>query len=67
MKKITITIAPDGTQKIDAEGFVGGACTVEQEELEAFIAKQGITTTAKEQKKKLEQMYAKSPGQQVKY
>jgi hypothetical protein len=67
MQTLTITIKPDGSMTVDAAGFVGGKCTVEQDALEAFIQTAGITTTAKDQKKKLEQMYSTAPGNQVKY
>ena len=67
MEKLVITISPDGTMKVDAAGFVGGKCITEQDAMEAFIQQQGIKTAGKQQKKKLEQMYSKAPGQQTKY
>jgi hypothetical protein len=66
MQKITITITPDG-MKVDAEGFTGGQCIVEQDALENFLRQKGIEQTGKDQKKKLEQMYQTAPGNQVKY
>jgi hypothetical protein len=66
MQSLKITITPDGI-KVDAEGFTGGKCIVEQDALEAFIQQAGIQTGNKAQKKKLEQMYQTSPGNQVKY
>lgn len=65
-QKLTITITPDGI-KVDAAGFTGGKCIVEQDALENFIKQQGIQTAGKTQKKKLEQMYSTAPGNQVKY
>lgn len=66
MQKMTITITPDGI-KVDAEGFTGGKCIVEQDALENFIRQAGIQTANKAQKKKLEQMYQTPPGNQVRY
>ena len=66
MQSLTITITPDGI-KVDANGFQGGKCIVEMDALENFIQTAGITTKAKDQKKKLEQMYSTAPGNQVKY
>ena len=66
MQSLKITITPTGI-KVDAEGFTGGKCIVEQDALEAFIQQAGIQTSNKAQKKKLEQMYQTAPGNQVKY
>ena len=66
MQKIVVTITPDG-MKIDAEGFTGGQCIVEQDALENYLRQKGIEQTGKQQKKKLEQMYSSAPGHQVKY
>jgi hypothetical protein len=64
---LKIIITPDGI-KVDAAGFTGGKCTVDQDALEAYINQTaGIAISQKTQKKKLEQMYSKAPGQQAKY
>jgi len=66
-QKLVITITPEGI-KVDAAGFTGGKCIVEQDALERFLNQTaGITTKGKTQKKKLEQMYHTAPGQQAKY
>jgi hypothetical protein len=66
VETIKITISPDG-MKVDAAGFTGGKCLVEQGELEKFLTQQaGITVSKKNQKRKLEQQYQTAPGQQVK-
>lgn len=66
-EQLKITITPEGI-KVDATGFTGGKCLVEQDALEKFISQTaGIATGAKNQKRKLEQMYSTTPGQQVKY
>lgn len=38
MKKIVIEIKPDGTTKIDANGFQGQQCTLATRELELALA-----------------------------
>jgi len=65
-QKIVITITPDG-YKVEAAGFHGGKCLVEEDALEAFIAKKGIQSKGRTQKKKLEQMYNTAPGEKVNY
>lgn len=65
-QKIVITITPEG-YKVNAEGFTGGKCIVEQDALEKYLQTTGIGTKAKAQKKKLEQMYAHAPGEKVQY
>jgi hypothetical protein len=67
MEKVTITITPTG-YKVHAEGFVGDTCTKQETDLERFMqATAGITVKTKDQKRKLESMYATAPGHQVKY
>ena len=63
-EQLKITITPDGI-KVDASGFTGGKCIVEQDALEKHIQSAGITTGNKDQKRKLEQMYSTAPGQTV--
>ena len=41
MKKIVIEIAPDGSTKIDSEGFIGKQCTLATRELELALAGDG--------------------------
>lgn len=41
MKKVVVEIAPDGSTKIDAQGFVGGSCAVATRELEVLLAGSG--------------------------
>lgn len=66
METIKIIITPEG-YKVEASGFTGGKCLVEQGELEKYLNQQaGISTVKKNQKRKLEQCYEKAPGQQVK-
>jgi hypothetical protein len=68
MEKMIITIKPDGTMTVDAAGYQGGKCITEQDALEAYINKTaGIASHGKTQKKKLEQMYSKAPGEKAKY
>jgi hypothetical protein len=42
MRKIVITVLPDGTVKHDYVGFVGQACVKADEELRAKLAELGI-------------------------
>lgn len=63
-EQLKITITPDGI-KVDATGFTGGKCIVEQDALEKYIQSAGITAGNKDQKRKLEQMYSTAPGQTV--
>jgi hypothetical protein len=63
-EQLKITITPDGI-KVDASGFTGGKCIVEQDALEKYIQSVGITAGNKDQKRKLEQMYSTAPGQTV--
>jgi hypothetical protein len=63
-EQLKITITPDGI-KVDATGFTGGKCIVEQDALEKYIQSVGITAGNKDQKRKLEQMYSTAPGQTV--
>lgn len=65
-EQIKITITPTGI-KVEASGFTGGKCIVEQDALEKFIQSAGIMTGTKEQKRKLENLYSTAPGNQVKY
>jgi len=37
MKQVTITIAPDGTSKVDADGFKGKGCAEATEALEMAL------------------------------
>jgi hypothetical protein len=67
MEKIVITVTPEG-YKVNAEGFTGGKCLVEQDALEKYLNQHaGIATKGKTQKKKLEQMYSHAPGEKVQY
>jgi hypothetical protein len=54
-EQLKITITPDGI-KVDASGFTGGKCIVEQDALEKYIQSAGITAGNKDQKRKLELM-----------
>ena len=65
-EQLKITITPDGI-KVDAEGFTGGKCIVEQDALEEFIQNAGIQTRGKDQKRKLEMNYATAPGNHIEY
>lgn len=38
MKKVVITIKPDGTSQIDAQGFKGQGCSLATRELELVLA-----------------------------
>lgn len=41
MKKIVIEIDPDGTTKVDAQGFKGKSCSLATKELELALAGSG--------------------------
>lgn len=64
VETLKIEITPKGI-KVDASGFIGGKCIKTQEDLEKFLAMHGIMTKSKDQKRKLEQMYASAPGETI--
>jgi hypothetical protein len=66
-EQLTITITPTGI-KIDAAGYTGNKCVVEQDALEKFLIQTaGVSTRNKDQKRKLEVSYSKTPGNTARY
>ena len=47
MKKIVIEIAPDGTSKIDAQGFTGSSCSIATREVEMALSGGGLVDDKK--------------------
>ena len=64
-EELEIDIAPDGTLKVEAKGYRGGACIDALDKLLADLKQGGIETNIKDQKKKQE-FYATSTKQEVK-
>lgn len=58
-KKIVIDIEPDGSVKIDAQGFKGGSCALATREMEMVLAG-GIVGDANRKKKP--DFFATNPG-----
>lgn len=60
-KKVIITVEPDGSTSIDAQGFTGSACSLATKELEMVLA--GGNMTGVDDRKKPD-FYATRTGTQ---
>ena len=61
MGKMEIEFGPDGSMKVDADGYTGDACIKELEKLENELKKLGIKSDLQSQERKRQTMRSSSP------